>query len=361
MEHEVTMLKLRNERVNDQYEATRMKLLKEQAQQYASQTSVEESVIAKIHAEEIAKTWQESVKELRRQLKEQKLRHDETNLLVYQTSQVNNERDMMHAEEFISRYAKMEYTVKECMEEKQTNREKVEDYNNIMVLLQTIEAQRDQVIKELEEANDVIEKLEMKCTDNSADIEHLKEMHKQLVLEMVKAHNIEVNEIEQKLQHARIELASNKAASAKNMRVDRQKLAEAQKKLKEAIQLIPRTDETGATDNTNVAKKAGMLALFKVSADSHLKIDVETQTDPVSFGRGTTKRMFTKKMTQVKSQNLIKVVEDVDRSYQSISLPSNTEEPSKPSALDSDDDVNQISNDDSSDEDAVSIERSKNS
>ena len=32
MEHEVTMLKLRNERVNDQYEATRMNLLKEQAQ-----------------------------------------------------------------------------------------------------------------------------------------------------------------------------------------------------------------------------------------------------------------------------------------------------------------------------------------
>ena len=61
-------------------------------------------MIARNHAEEVAQTWQETVKALRLQLKEVKERSIETNLLVYQTSQVNNERDMMHAEEFVSRY-----------------------------------------------------------------------------------------------------------------------------------------------------------------------------------------------------------------------------------------------------------------
>ena len=42
-------------------------------------------------------------------------------------------------------------------------------------MLQTVTSQRDQVIKELEEANKLIENLEVKVTDNDAEIARLLE------------------------------------------------------------------------------------------------------------------------------------------------------------------------------------------
>ena len=42
-------------------------------------------------------------------------------------------------------------------------------------MLQTVTSQRDQVIKELDEANKLIENLEVKVTDNDAEIARLLE------------------------------------------------------------------------------------------------------------------------------------------------------------------------------------------
>ena len=67
---------------------------------------------------------------------------------------------MMHAEETVSRYNQMKHTLQEALEEKQRNRDKINNYDNMQYMLNTVEAQRDQVIKEVNEAKTQIDKIE---------------------------------------------------------------------------------------------------------------------------------------------------------------------------------------------------------
>ena len=83
----------------------------------------------------------------------------------------------MHAEEYISRYGQMFDDLQAANKEKFDNREKIADYTNLMNQMTNEIARREQVMKDLDESNDSISKLEMKITDNEADIVRLNEAH----------------------------------------------------------------------------------------------------------------------------------------------------------------------------------------
>ena len=61
--------------------------------------------------------------------------------------------------------------------EKFDNREKIADYTNLMNQMTNEIARKEQVMKDLDEANASISQLDMKITDNEADIVRLKEAH----------------------------------------------------------------------------------------------------------------------------------------------------------------------------------------
>ena len=46
---------------------------------------------------------------------------------------------MMHAEETVSRYVQMEHNLKEALDEKLINREKIKNYDNMKYMLNTVE------------------------------------------------------------------------------------------------------------------------------------------------------------------------------------------------------------------------------
>lgn len=83
----------------------------------------------------------------------------------------------MHAEEYISRYGQMFDDLQAANKEKFDNREKIADYTNLMNQMTNEIARKEQVMKDLEEANASISMLDMKITDNEADIVRLKEAH----------------------------------------------------------------------------------------------------------------------------------------------------------------------------------------
>ena len=83
--NEITILKRSKKELNALYEDTRLKMNKFEAKAAKNEMSMEEAIIAKNHAEEIAQTWGETVKSLKRQMKEDKERAEQTNILVYQT------------------------------------------------------------------------------------------------------------------------------------------------------------------------------------------------------------------------------------------------------------------------------------
>ena len=83
----------------------------------------------------------------------------------------------MHAEEYISRYGQMFDDLQAANKEKFDNREKIADYTNLMNQMTNEIARKEQVMKDLEEANASISMLDMKITDNEADIARLKEAH----------------------------------------------------------------------------------------------------------------------------------------------------------------------------------------
>ena len=83
----------------------------------------------------------------------------------------------MHAEEYISRYGQMYDDLQAANKEKFDNREKIADYTNLMNQMTNEIARKEQVMKDLEEANASISMLDMKITDNEADIVRLKEAH----------------------------------------------------------------------------------------------------------------------------------------------------------------------------------------
>lgn len=83
----------------------------------------------------------------------------------------------MHAEEYISRYGQMFDDLQAANKEKFDNREKIADYTNLMNQMTNEIARKEQVMKDLDEANASISQLDMKITDNEADIVRLKEAH----------------------------------------------------------------------------------------------------------------------------------------------------------------------------------------
>ena len=76
-------------------------------------------------------------------MKEERERCKNEYELIFATCKQDNERDMMHAEETVSRYVQMEHTLKEALKEKQTNRDKISNYDNLQYVLKTVETYRD--------------------------------------------------------------------------------------------------------------------------------------------------------------------------------------------------------------------------
>lgn len=88
-----------------------------------------------------------------------------------------NERNCMAAEECVSRYGAMKTTVKEALEERATNRDKIESFDRTMVLVQTLEGQKSQLFKEIDGLKSTIEKLESQLTDKNAELDNIKEVY----------------------------------------------------------------------------------------------------------------------------------------------------------------------------------------
>ena len=128
-------------------------------------------------AEEIAKTYEETIKSLKKQVQEDRERHKGEHELIMVTLSRENERDMMQAEEVVSRYSQMKYELQEVLEEKAINTDKISNYDNMHLMLVTVQSQRDQVIKELNDAKEMIDKLEMQLTDKDGEIENIQEGH----------------------------------------------------------------------------------------------------------------------------------------------------------------------------------------
>ena len=72
-------------------------------------------------------------------MREEKAQCNEMNELVYFTTMLDNERNMMIAEETVSRYGMMKAELQEALEEKQANRQKLEDYANLVMMLKNVE------------------------------------------------------------------------------------------------------------------------------------------------------------------------------------------------------------------------------
>ena len=187
-------------------------------------------------AEEIAKIYEENVKSLKKQVKEERERQKGEHELIIATLMRENERDMMQAEEVVSRYSQMKHTLEEALDEKVINTDKINNYDNMKIMLATVTSQRDQVIKELNDAKDMIDKLEMQLTDKDAEIENIKEGHQEDLKTQIQEHNIEINALEQKIQQERIALASFKTESLKKQREEQSKISELQRNIKKLEQ-----------------------------------------------------------------------------------------------------------------------------
>ena len=72
-------------------------------------------------------------------MREEKAQYNEVNEMVYFTTMLENERNMMNAEETVSRYGMMQAGLEEALAEKQANRQKLEDYANLVQMLSNVE------------------------------------------------------------------------------------------------------------------------------------------------------------------------------------------------------------------------------
>ena len=75
----------------------------------------EEAEVKMIHAQEIAATHENTMSAMRREMKQRLEQVEEQNKLVYYTALQQNERDMMSAEEYVSRYNMMQVEYREAM------------------------------------------------------------------------------------------------------------------------------------------------------------------------------------------------------------------------------------------------------
>ena len=69
---------------------------------------MEDAIAAKVLAEEIAATLEETVKSLQLQMLQEKVKFNSDNQMFYLKCQKENERDCMLAEEYVSRFSFME-------------------------------------------------------------------------------------------------------------------------------------------------------------------------------------------------------------------------------------------------------------
>ena len=170
--------------------------MKKNAQLEVAQEQRQDALLAKVSAEEIAKTYEETVKQLRRQMREEKEQFDQKNELFFITLKINQERDQMVNEEIVSRYGKMEEDLRVAKKKVAEDTEKVENYDNLKQMLNNVEIQRDQVKKELNKSKDESAALENKLTDKVAEIGFIQEKHVAEIKSKQEEHNIEVNELE---------------------------------------------------------------------------------------------------------------------------------------------------------------------
>ena len=214
--------------MTDKYYDTHSSLTKTEDKVKDAQHERDDAILSKIHAEEISKTYKETAVSLKRQMKEERERCKNEYELIFATCKQDNERDMMHAEETVSRYVQMEHTLKEALQEKQTNRDKISNYDNLQYVLKTVETYRDQLLKELNEAKGKIDKIEHQLTDKEAEITNLRESHQIEVEKTSKEHKLEVNALEQKISKERIANVQQKQDTMKKQREDQHKITELQ-------------------------------------------------------------------------------------------------------------------------------------
>lgn len=74
--------------------------------------------------------------------------------------QTDNERNMMSAEETVSRYGAMKRTVEDALHEKALNQDKLDKFDQTVAHVHTLEGQRKQLFKEIESLKDKVARLE---------------------------------------------------------------------------------------------------------------------------------------------------------------------------------------------------------
>ena len=89
-------------------------------------------------AGENAQTFEENIKSLKKQVQEDRERYKGEHELIMVTLSRENERDMMQAEEVVSRYSQMKHELKEALDEKALNTEKISNYDNMHLMLVTV-------------------------------------------------------------------------------------------------------------------------------------------------------------------------------------------------------------------------------
>ncbi len=80
-------------------------------------------------------------------------------------------------------------------------------------MLTNVEIQRDQVKSELVLSRQETEDVKGQLTEKGLEIEQIHERHVVIMKDKVTEHNIEVNELEQRIQKERIEKAEEKSKS----------------------------------------------------------------------------------------------------------------------------------------------------
>ena len=118
MANQISKLKHDNKNLVEELSKTKTELTEKIDLLEKSEKGLEEATVARIEAEEIARTFEETVKSLQKRMRDEKAKYNELNEMVVMTCSINNERDQMASEEIVSRYGMMEAELKAALEEK---------------------------------------------------------------------------------------------------------------------------------------------------------------------------------------------------------------------------------------------------
>ena len=110
----------------------------------------------------------------------------------------------MYHEEIVSRYGKMEEDRAKAIQESDSMRGKVNDYERMRMHVQMLEKYREELMKEVEFMNNRQETLKGRIAEKDVAIEELKQVHVKALEEQRRTHNIECNELEQKIVQERL-------------------------------------------------------------------------------------------------------------------------------------------------------------